>query len=300
MKKTLIISLVLSFLLCGCSKVDVNTPDDDTLDEISAGNSDSNVIDSNIPDNSDQGIQYDCYNINKEDKVQLEAYISVNAKDAKLKRKVHNMAIMNYYNLYKEKIDEYGFNDFLLNNDNVYYLYDTSSDNDLCLHFRWTKYSGGLVRTIEEISIEPSPDWSIIDEYIEDPSKVFGPEIDVQYVYCIGATREKTQRDLFVYYVTDAGGYMLYKPYIYEYPEQSEDFYDNPEYLEKYAVPVGYSENIYLLPMSVLQEVGEYIVQYAKEEGIYQIGQSNYYAESQIYRIVDIEPYKLVPGQLPE
>ena len=299
MKKFVILLICVCLLLCSCNAVNDDKDQTDKSPQATDG-SETDDSDSSTSDNSDQGIQYDCYNINKEDKVQLEAYISVNAKDAKLKRKVHNMAIMNYYNLYKEKIDEYGFNDFLLNNDNVYYLYDTSSDNDLCLHFRWTKYSGGLVRTIEEISIEPSPDWSIIDEYIEDPSKVFGPEIDVQYVYCIGATREKTQRDLFVYYVTDAGGYMLYKPYIYEYPEQSEDFYDNPEYLEKYAVPVGYSENIYLLPMSVLQEVGEYIVQYAKEEGIYQIGQSNYYAESQIYRIVDIEPYKLVPGQLPE
>ena len=301
MKKFVILLICVCLLLCSCNAVNDDKDQTDKSTQVTDGFETDNS-DNSTSDNSDQEIQYDCYNINKEDKVQLEAYISVNAKDAKLKLKVHTMAIMNYYNSQKEKIDEYGFDNFLLKNDNVYYLFDTSSDEDLCVRFMITKYNGpgDYVRSIVDRNIDPSPDWSVIYEYIEDPSKVFGDEIDVQYVYCIGAARELTQRDLFVYYVTDAGGYMLYKPYIYEYPEYSEDFRDDPDYREKHAVPVGYSENVYLLPMSVLQEVGEYIVQYAESAGIYEIGLSNYCAEGQIYRIVDIEPYKLVPGQLPE
>ena len=101
--------------------------------------------------------------------------------------------------------------------------------------------------------------------------------------------------DFLVYFETDKGDYILYYPLI--------NNYDNVENMHTdIATPIGY-QDMYLFPPSVLQGAVDFFREY--EEKYYEENQApalakNWDTESQLYRVIDLEPYKLVPGKLPE
>ena len=144
-------------------------------------------------------------------------------------------------------------------------------------------------------------DWSIAYEYIFDPSNVFGENVTVHNIYCVEDISPYdhiwTCRDIFIYYETDKGNYLLYIPYEYEI-NNTDDSLDPFDWSNREKA--GYSDTVYLMPQNVpYQAFGEMIKYYS---GIYydHLRVEAYEGESQLYKLIDLEPYKLVPGQLPK
>ncbi|MBQ5633400.1 MAG: hypothetical protein IIV11_00790, partial [Clostridia bacterium] len=61
---------------------------------------------------------------------------------------------------------------------------------------------------------------------------------------------------------------------------------------------IGYSDTVYLFRPEILKDAWTYMRAFTDEEEF--LNWNSYEGESRLGEIVDLEPYKLVPGQLPE
>ncbi len=139
------------------------------------------------------------------------------------------------------------------------------------------------------------PCWEIVYEYIEDPNKIFGEGIRVDDIYCfsmgIYALGYSHMKNMLIYYQTDNGNYILYCPYEYDVIDPDIAEYEDPDNF----VPLGYSDTLYLFPVDVLSQCNEYVQSHMVDGDV-----SIYLGGSQLHKIVNLEPYKFVPGQLPQ
>ena len=241
---------------------------------------------------------YDCFTIEPEHKGKIDTYLKGNY-GGKVFLKIHQTST-----IYSETVEAISKGDFdYFEKPYCIYLVDTHLPNsEIALSANF-----GVVKRTEYSPDAPDvppaikyPDWQgQMLEYLKDPSKIFGDSVVVEDVKCFGTMAFFPVicniDDFLVYFETDKGDYILYYPLIYNY--------DNVENMHTdIATPIGY-QDMYLFPPSVLQGAVDFFREY--EEKYYEENQAPALAqtwdtESQLYRVIDLEPYKLVPGKLPE
>ncbi|MBR2849426.1 MAG: hypothetical protein IKB84_00145 [Clostridia bacterium] len=298
MKKILIIILVLSLVLCGCnSTINGETADNESKTDESTNN---NVEEgTKETDSSAETPIYDCLFVESE----ISALVEENLEQesnlyAERMLKVYRIGLLGFYReLSKKNIHEL-FESEGKHLDRYYYAENRSEsqqDRLFCLTVDPMCDANNLsledrITIVDRNKIYPQ--WSLAYEYVLNPSIVFGEDVEIKNVYCLDAGERYTaallKLDIIIYYETNKGDFILYRPYEYELINNSYSNYKK----------IGYSDTVYLFRPEILKDAWTYMKAFTDEEEF--LNWNSYEGESRLREIVDLEPYKLVPGQLPE
>jgi hypothetical protein len=237
---------------------------------------------------------YDAFDIEDNDRQEIERYLYMKYKSyAELQLKYHTVMVYDLFlTLPEGKINdvieksEYGGGYYA----DISNMYGNLAGSVLS----YSSEQGVYERKTSELG--DSPCWELIYEYIDDPYKVFSTDVEIKDIYCITFGRTDFAnthiKDLAVYYETDKGRFILYRPFEYEAKNAELPIYD----LEDCIIRKGYSDMVYLFPVEIMSSGRSYV----NERMNLGLEYPTYYGEFQLHRIIDLEPYKFVPGQLPQ
>ena len=295
MKKFVILLICVCLLLCSCNAVNDDKDQTDKSTQATDG-SETDNSDSSTSDDPDTHI-FSCFDFDKYMKNPGE--ISENVKI-----QAFSVApLFLYYHLPKINFDE-EWRELLSDqlgdhSDILYYAY---AGTEYSIYNEYKNHGGEW--SVKKVDNEFYPDISVVYDYIIEPSKIFGNDIRVDDIivykaYDSGLSGYNSKllmtKDIFVYYETSEGNYLLFVPMEYSTVDP-----DIPRYIEGNAKEIGYSDTFYLLPIERVFEAYEKIVENNNAEVSDFPYMHNYDGETQLHKLIDLEPYKLVPGQLPE
>lgn len=290
-------------LLCSCNAVNDYEDQTDKSTQTTNGSETNNLeLPSSENNNSVSSVsidEYDCLLIEPK----ISALVEENLEQesnlyAERMLKVYQIGLLGFYReLSKKNIHEFfeSEGEFL----HRYYYVENKSENQkdklFCLTVDPMCDANNLsledrITIVDRNKIYPQ--WSLAYEYVLNPSIVFGEDVEIKNVYCLDAGARYTaallKQDIIIYYETDKGDFILYRPYEYELINNSYSNYKK----------IGYSDTVYLFRPEILKDAWTYMKAFTDEEEF--LNWNSYEGESRLREIVDLEPYKLVPGQLPE
>ena len=287
------IALILCISMCACDEAYKKSENGSTNEFTDAPSNSGISIESDNPDTH----IFSCFNFDKYMKSPGE--ISGNVKI-----QAFSVApLFIYYHLPKINFDE-KWRDLLFDqlgdhSDILYYAY---AETEYSIYNEYKNHGGEW--SVKKVDKEFYPDISVVYDYIIEPSKIFGNDIRVDDIivykaYDSGLSGYNSKllmtKDIFVYYETSEGNYLLFVPMEYSTVDP-----DIPRYIEGNAKEIGYSDTFYLLPIERAFEAYEKIVENNNAEVSDFPYMHNYDGETQLHKLIDLEPYNLVPGQLPE
>ncbi len=243
---------------------------------------------------------YDAFDISAENRKALEHNLYYTYKtNAELQLKFYEIGIDDLC----EYLPNMNVEDMLENSKHTIGYYADVSDNiygELAgCHLRFKDEQNDEINAVLTSKKNRTACWEMVYEYICDPYKVFSKDIQIENAYCFTFRTPYcpsiAEKDLIVYYETDKGRYILYRPFEFEPNDVKLPIYEDGN-----AIPVGYSDTLYFFPIEVLSQCNEYIQERISNRSNYSPTLALYYGECQIHRIIDLEPYKFVPGQLPK
>ena len=189
--------------------------------------------------------KYDCFRFNVEIKDSIESKLkeTSNIDGTVLLQIVPSEVFYLYYYIPKANIDgnwenvsdTYGDFRYL-----QYYVECEGSD------FRTFYESPGCAlgdgSDIDENEDAKCPDFSLVYDYLSHPEKLFDDSVQVNNVICFSTVadvrmseihyKNLSRKDIFVYYKTSAGNYMLYVPFEYEAIDPALPKYQEGNYRE--------------------------------------------------------------------
>lgn len=307
MKKFVILLICVCLLLCSCNAVNDDKDQTDKSTQVTDGsetnNSELPTSDNNnsIPPASIE--EYDCFSI--EPLVLALIQTRLDNPDDYLENilKVHRIGYLGFCGeLSNISLTEY-INEYAVDRDYfVEHKYESIQNQRFRLDGRsWADQNVlSIIENLRQDSWPGKPDWSLAYDYILNADKIFEGKADVLNAYClyIGDAGSLTHADVVIYYETNKGDFILLRPMNYEALEPNGLVYDSK------CKPIGYSDTVYLFPREVLKEAREYLEPWLIYNDAFALGYtlnaSQFNAESRLQDIIDLEPYKLVPGQLPE
>lgn len=309
MKKHLIISLAFLIciiaLICGfCFAMNLFSKEQENPDTDINKNTESTDKATEAPTEENTDILDSTYiegNVHN----YLQSRIETKYPDHSIKLKVFDIGVASFY----RDLSNMTFREFFQKNEKylpMYFYAEHSESNTEDMIFflqvnpMLDEKNVALEDRISEEKIDiVFPCWSIAYDYVKNPETVFGEGVAVENIYCLNLGPRisscLTYLDIAIYYETDKGDFILFLPAEYEARDPSKPIVvGNGEYNKKF---IGYSDTVYLFRPEILKEAWDYMDDFLVEGSI---SFFSYSAESRLQEIVDLTPYKLVRGQLPD
>ena len=300
MKKFTVVLICLCLLLCSCN-YDKNSAD---TEKNSAENNATQSTESN-PQEEHKDVfveaKYDCFRFNVEIKNLIEGKLkeTSDVDGTVLLQIVPSEVFYLYYYIPKANIDgnwenvsdTYGDFRYL-----QYYVECEGSD------FRTFYESPGCAlgdgSDIDENEDAKCPDFSLVYDYLSHPEKLFDDSVQVNNVICFSTVadvrmseihyKNLSRKDIFVYYKTSAGNYMLYVPFEYEAIDPALPKYQEGNYRE-----IGYSDKGYLLPIEKVYDAWEAMKVNHYGESHDKPRFTAYEGETQLHNLIDLKPFEI-------